>query len=328
MEYLKRLTQSLKQGSRISTRISTGNTDLNPTNNKAQETLSTQNNNAAVNFIVISGNLYKLNAFSAGGICHIYKAQAASRKLPVLSVKMIKPRWARYASVRRQFNIEGQILSGLSHPQLPHFTTRGTHKEHVFLAYKFLPGVPLIKLAQNKTLFGENTLKPLALSILTQILDQLNYLHNKINPVVHGDISSENIIINNSQQVSLADFGCAHFTNTRSNHSFRWLAKPSYLSPEQARGDPWGPASDIYQTAILFYEMITGKRWIKGKTPREKMLYAASISKPAPDFLGKIIHKHLSSIIADMLDPNPKTRQQNLALIFDQLEAFGSCSAI
>lgn len=259
-------------------------------------------------FILIAGNLYRLSNFSEGGVCQIFKATATRRNLPALSVKMIQPKWIKHPAVRRQFNTESQILRGIQSPGLPRYVARGNFNDRTYLAYEFLPGVPLIRLAQSQTLFGQGLLQQSALLILKQILEQVRYLHNKLNPVVHGDISAENIIINAEKKATLADFGCAHFLNIANSQSYRWLAKPSYLSPEQARGESWGPPSDIYQIGILFYEMTMGKRWIRGKTPREKMLFAASVKPPEKDFLAAWINPGLSALVARMLHSQPEKR--------------------
>jgi len=263
---------------------------------------------------------YQLTPFTEGGICVVMKGTPKELGGKTLSVKLVKDKWLNHAAVRRQFSNESQIIKELHHPFLPNFISRGIIEGKAYYAYEFIEGVPLINLSQENSRFPPSLIKDMANNIIIQLLQQLKHLQAGFKPVAHGDISSENILIDNKQRVYLVDFGCAHFVKQAHKDSYQWLAKPSFISPEQARGDKWHHQSDLYQAGILYYELITNLRWNKGASKRDKVLFAASCEKPSDTFLSEWVDDHTSSVIARLLDPDPAERFQSAS---DTLDALG-----
>lgn len=254
---------------------------------------------------------YRLEPFTEGGICVVMRGIPKEAGKPKLAIKLVREQWLNHAAVRRQFSNESQIVRELQHPNLPVYRARGLVEGKAYYAYEFIEGVPLINLSQDKTRFPPELVRDISSQIIIQLLEQLDHIHGGLKPVAHGDISSENILIDNRQQVFLVDFGCAHFIKQAHKESYQWLAKPSFISPEQARGDLWDHRSDLYQAGILYYELLMNKRWNIGKSKREKVLFAASNERQADDFLAGVASEKVSAVIAKLLDPNPLHRFQS-----------------
>ena len=267
---------------------------------------------------------YQLTPFTEGGICIVMKGTPKELGGKTIAVKLVKDQWLNHAAVRRQFSNESQIIKELHHPFLPKFVSRGIIEGKAYYAYEFIEGVPLINLSQENSRFPPELIKDMANNITIQLLQQLKHLQGGFKPVAHGDISSENILIDNKQRVYLVDFGCAHFVKQAHKDSYQWLAKPSFISPEQAKGDKWNHQSDLYQAGILYYELITNLRWNKGNSKRDKVLFAATCEKPPTDFLSDRVDDNTSSVIAKLLDPDPAERFQSASEV---LEALGVTSA-
>ena len=253
---------------------------------------------------------YRLEPFTEGGVCIVMKGFPKEAGQPKLAVKLVREQWLNHAAVRRQFSNESQIVKELNHPFLPKYLSRGLIDGKAYYAYEFIEGVPLINLSQEKDRFPPELIKDIATNIVSQLLEQLVHVQHRLKPVAHGDISSENILIDSKQRVYLVDFGCAHFVKQAHKDSYQWLAKPSFISPEQAKGEIWDHRSDLYQAGILFYELVKNRRWNTGKSKREKVLFAASIEKPGDGFLADIVGLEISRIIAKLLDPSPSLRYQ------------------
>lgn len=268
---------------------------------------------------VIGGAPYVLEPFTEGGICVVMKGMPQKPGFPSLSVKMVREQWLNHPAVRRQFSNESQIVKELRSPRLPKYVGRGLLDNQAYYAYEFIEGFPLINISQQANRFPPELVREIASDIVKQLLEQLSYLHDRFLPVIHGDISSENILIDNRQQIYLVDFGCSHFQKQANKDSFQWIAKPSFISPEQARGDSWDHRSDLYQAGILFYELIMNQRWNVGDTKRDKILFAASNQRPRDNFLAHMTSANISRIVARMLDPNPEYRYQTAKEIIDDL---------
>ncbi|MCG8669827.1 MAG: protein kinase [Pseudomonadales bacterium] len=263
---------------------------------------------------------YRLEPFTEGGICVVMKGIPKTPGHPKLAIKLVREQWLNHAAVRRQFSNESQIVRELNHPHLPKYRARGLVDGKAYYAYEFIDGVPLINLSQDKTRFPPELVKDISRDIVGQLLLQLEHIHGGLKPVAHGDISSENILINNRQQIYLVDFGCAHFIKQAHKESYQWLAKPSFISPEQARGDAWDNRSDLYQVGILYYELLMNKRWNIGRSKRDKVLFAASNDRQNDDFLKNVVDLETSAIIAKLLDPSPRNRFQSAT---EALQALG-----
>ncbi len=99
-----------------------------------------------------------------------------------------------------------------------------------------------------------------------QIAEALRAAHER--DVIHRDIKPHNILITESGDVKVTDFGIARAasssTMTRTGHI---LGTAHYISPEQAMGEPVGPASDLYSLGVVLYEMLTGELPFDADTP-------------------------------------------------------------
>ena len=253
---------------------------------------------------------YRMEPFTEGGICIVMKGIPLEQGKPKLAVKMVREQWLNHQAVRRQFTTESQIVRELHHPQLPKYRSRGLIDGKAYYAYEFIEGFQLINLSQEQQRFPPALVKELAKDIVAQLLEQLHYLHTSLKPVVHGDISSENILIDTKQKIYLVDFGCSHFQKQANKEAYQWLAKPSFISPEQARGEKWDHRSDLYQAGILLYELLRNRRWNEGTTKRDKVLFAASNQRQADNFLLDATDPKTSAFVARMLDPDPDKRFQ------------------
>lgn len=262
---------------------------------------------------------YRMEPYTEGGICVVMKGIPLEPGKPKLAVKMVREQWLNHQAVRRQFTNESQIVRELNHPQLPRYRSRGLIDGKAYYAYEFIEGFQLINLSQEQQRFPPALVKQIAKDIVRQLLEQLHYLHNSLKPVIHGDISSENILIDTQQKIYLVDFGCSHFQKQASKEAYQWLAKPSFISPEQARGEAWDHRSDLYQAGILFYELLRNKRWNIGKSKRDKVLYAASTERQADMFLLDVTDARTSAFVARLLDPDPARRFQSAKEALDAL---------
>lgn len=260
----------------------------------------------------LPGSRFKLAYFAEGGICEVLTGVEieGNRKI---AIKLLKPEWKDHQGVRRQFSTESQVVRSLNHPLLPKYFSRGILQGRAYFSYHFIEGIPLIKLSQRQDLFPPSMVRKNSINIIQQILDQLDHLNTKLNPVAHGDISSENIIFDDDLNAHLVDFGCAHFLKLASKESYQWIAKPSFVTPEQARGESWGHASDLYQTGILFFELLTARRWNQGKTSREKILFAATGDRPNTHLIEELAGNEVKKLIDALLEPDPKNRIQTAA---------------
>jgi eukaryotic-like serine/threonine-protein kinase len=152
-----------------------------------------------------------------------------------------------------------------------------------------------------------------ALKLVRQILQALQALHDL--GIIHRDLKPSNVFLT-SHGIKLLDFGVAHTmdvafrgdlsqTATVESLAGGIVGTPSYMSPEQARGQPVGPASDIFSVGCLFYELLTGRRPFEGNSLVD-ILYAVLHQNPPPlsgslevEALDQILRRAMAKRVAD-----------------------------
>ncbi len=215
----------------------------------------------------------------AGGMGEVYKA-TDTRLHREVAIKVS----AEHFSER--FEREARAIASLNHP-------------HICTIYDVGPSYLVMELVEGPTLVerieqGPVTLEE-ALGIAGQIADALEVAHEK--GITHRDLKPGNIKIKPSGTVKVLDFGLAKLVSKTAGGAPAMNAENSptltmaqteagmilgtaaYMSPEQAKGKPVDPRSDIYAFGLVLYEMVTGKRLHRGETTTEVL---ASVIKDEP----------------------------------------------
>jgi hypothetical protein len=157
-------------------------------------------------------------------------------------------------SDKRNLVSEARILASLDHPNVVRvFDVLETDGETV-LVLEYVAGGTLRDRLANGPLARRD-----AVRIFDGVLAALEAAHGK--GIVHCDLKPENVLLTREGAPKLADFGIARATSSGATMTSpaRGGGTPSYMSPEQARGAPLTPSSDLYSAAELFHEMLTGE---------------------------------------------------------------------
>ncbi len=181
----------------------------------------------------------------------------------------------------------------------------GSGSKTPYLAMEFVEGQEL------RTYFaqGERLAIPEVVRIVTELLGALEYAHS--NGVVHRDIKPSNIIVTRNGTVKLADFGIARMEWTTRYTQAGWvIGTPSYMPPEQFRGENVDLRADLYATGVLLYELLTGRVPFEGEitTVMYKVLHEAP---PAPSILNRELPPAFDTIVLRALAKQPEGRYQS-----------------
>jgi eukaryotic-like serine/threonine-protein kinase len=186
-----------------------------------------------------------------------------------VAVKLIK-RGMDTAGIVRAFRTERQILATLDHPNIARLLDGGTTDDgRPYFVMDYVEGLALDVYCDTHTLQIPERLK-----LFRIVCSAVHDAHQ--HGVIHRDLKPGNILVTPSGVPKLLDFGIAKVLNpelspstTGSTTTVRPLT-PAYASPEQARGEPVTPVSDVYSLGVLLYELLTGHRpYQLGHTPQE-----------------------------------------------------------
>jgi serine/threonine protein kinase len=216
-------------------------------------------------------------ALGAGGMGEVYRARDP-RLAREVAVKVLREATSGDPERLRRFEQEAKAAGALNHPNLLSVYDVGTHDSAPYLVFELLQGTTL------RALLGRERLStPKAMDYAVQMARGLAAAHDK--GIVHRDLKPENVFVTEDQRVKILDFGLAKLrplpdadvvrstveTASAITEAGTVLGTVGYMSPEQVRGQPADPRSDVFSLGSVLYEMLTGRRAFARGTPVETM---------------------------------------------------------
>ncbi len=246
---------------------------------------------------------YRLTLIASGGTAYIYQGIPSKACHPKITLKILKKRYLASRKIYSRFANEQCITQTLSSPGLPHFIGSGKICQRPYYAYYYIDGNTLLDFIRC----APSDHYQLAATIVRKILVITSALHDRTPAIIHGDISPENILLANKEPI-IIDLGSAQrVTNTGHIPDSRWIGKPSYMSPEQAQGLHWDERSDLYQIGILFYELLTLRKYNPGSSAQEIRIFAAAPNLPSYED----VPYSYRAVLSRLLNPKPSERITN-----------------
>jgi serine/threonine protein kinase len=233
-----------------------------------------------------------------------------------VAVKLLAEHLAEDSSFVSRFRREALAAARLVHPNIVQVFDFGTdvHSGRQFIVMEYVDGHSCAELLRDR---GPMTPRD-AVEILTQACRGLDYAHR--NGVVHRDVKPGNLMVNTDGVVKLADFGIAKAAEQSDITKVgSVLGTAAYLSPEQARGEPAGPASDIYALGVVSYQLMAGRLPYEAASLTE--LARLQESSPAPRLSDEVrdVPPALAAAVARALARDPARRYADAAEMEDAL---------
>ena len=259
-----------------------------------------------------------LKVLGAGGMGKVFLAEdnLLNRKV---AIKLLPTSSSYDRELRARFIREAQLASSLDHANICTIYEVGEAAGRDFIVMQYVEGETLKQVTSNRPLSLESLL-----SISLQVAEALAAAHAQ--GIIHRDIKSSNIIITPRGQAKVLDFGLAKLLEggvaeggSGLTQTGAILGTPSYMSPEQARGDRVDHRSDIFSFGALMYEMATGQVAFKGTSQAETM--NAVINEPHRPVgeLNKEVPAQLSEVIDGALAKDAKGRPQAMEELINEL---------
>ncbi len=209
-----------------------------------------------------------------GGMGVVYKAEDTKLRR-VVALKFLRAELIEDPEHRERFLREAQAAAALDHPNICTIHEIDDDAGRTFLAMAFIAGLTV------KDKIAERPLKlDQALDIAVQTAQGLQAAHEK--GIVHRDIKGANIMVTPPGQVKIMDFGLAQLAErSKLTETTTILGTPSYMSPEQARGEKTDRRADLWSLGVVLYEMIAGRLPFVGER-QEAVLYGITSEEPEP----------------------------------------------
>ena len=191
-------------------------------------------------------------------------------------IKTLLPALSDREDLVQMFLNEARLAAQLTHPNIVHVYDFGKEGDTYFLVMEYLRGATLAALLRRAAREGRPLSSSFIAAVGAQVCAGLAYAHTKHGPdgqplcVVHRDISPQNILLAEEGVAKILDFGIAkaHLGESRTRAG-ELKGKPSYMSPEQARGLPVDARSDVFSLGIVLWEGLAGRKLFPGGNPLE-----------------------------------------------------------
>ena len=262
------------------------------------------------------GRRYRVKSLlGIGGMGAVYLVHDKDLDRDV-ALKLIKSDIAEDADALERFKREIQLSSRVTHPNVLRVFDLGESDDIKFLTMQFVDGRDLATILKKQGKLPNERL----VRVFRQVAEGLKAAHDQ--GVVHRDLKPQNIMIDSQDRVYVTDFGLAKGSEQSGmTQTGAVIGTPFYMSPEQVKGEPVGPRSDIYALGVILYQMAAGVVPFTGATPFEVMM--RRVQRPAQPVgeLNPDLPKYLQRIIERCLAVDPNLRYQNVAEILEDLDA-------
>ena len=277
---------------------------------------------------VTFGRYTLLERLAVGGMAEVFRAKIVSSHgfEKILVVKRILPHLAADPGFVAMFIDEAKLTAQLTHPKIVQILDFGEVNGQYFTALEFIDGFDALGLLRIAAQKRRRVPAPLAVFIVEEILEALDYAHNardmegKPMQIVHRDISPSNIFISKRGDVKLGDFGIAHAKRRESKTQAGTLkGKYGYMSPEQVVGRPLDSRSDLFAVGVVLAELLTGRRLFSAPADLDVLLKVRDVHLDRLDKYGADIPRALDRIVRRALKKDPAERPQTATELHDEL---------
>jgi serine/threonine protein kinase len=256
----------------------------------------------------LAPDLTILRALGSGAVADVYLARETELQR-LVAVKVLRPDVAADDVVRRRFEREAQVAARVAHPNVTAIYRIGRLPDGVpYIVMEYVDGRTV------SDLLAGGPLEPaVAGPLLASVADALAVAHQR--GVVHRDLRPGNIFVDRQTgRAVLADFGIAALLDSGTESAARLtavgvkLGQIRYMSPEQIRGEPVTPQSDIFAFGVLACEVLTGRGpW--GASSDAELLVAHLQQEPTPlRTLCADIDERTATLLQRCLDREPNRR--------------------
>jgi len=255
----------------------------------------------------------------AGGVATVHLAKSRAIKNPV-ALKRLYPHIMNIQSLVGSFIDEARLARSLRHPGIARVYEFGRFRGIYFIAFEFVPGPTLQQLQQHcKEHVGRIPI-PVVVEIASQLCDALDHAHNLKNElgfpmgIVHRDVSPSNVIVSDSGQVKLIDFGLAK-TKQSSVQSQAGVIKGklNYVAPEYLTSGKVDARADLWALGVVMYELLTGHRLFDAPEQGTILERVRSLPVPPPSRANPEVPRDVDQIVLTALTRDPDKRWQRAA---------------
>lgn len=265
---------------------------------------------------------------AAGGMGAVYLAEEQTAGgIREVALKVLHEHHREDTEINERFLTEGRVGQRIVHPHVVPVLDAGVYDGVPYLALAYVRGTTLSVLIKRARSEGRRLPDAVTVTIMLDVLAGLQAAHDAVDDagqslgIVHRDVSPQNVLLNESGDAFLTDFGVAKVKDQlRATRSGMMIGKTGYMAPEQVLGRTIDPRTDLYAIGVMLWECFTGERLVAGF---EAQMSAALGNTPAPTLVSKRpdLSPELGSLVDSLLALDANSRPASAREVVRRLRA-------
>jgi serine/threonine protein kinase len=252
------------------------------------------------------GHYQIVASLGEGGMAAVYKAYQPSMERYV-AIKVLPRQMAVSDQFLARFKLEAKLLAQLQHPHILPVFDYGEAEGYTYIVMTYVKSGTLADLMKKRR-FSLAEIR----EIISQVGGALGYAHSS--GMIHRDVKPSNVLVDESGNCLLTDFGLARMIESTSNltSSGTIMGTPAYMSPEQGAGVRIDKRSDIYSLGIILFELLTGRVPYTAETPVAVVFKHIQDPLPSVRKLNPNLSTEIEMVLYKALAKNPEDRYQTV----------------
>src|SRR5437868_6041603 len=259
-----------------------------------------------------------LKEIGRGGQGVVYRARQKSLNRTVALKVIGVGRWATEAHLKR-FRLEAEAAASLNHPFIVPIHEIRERDGYCYFSMNLVEGGQLDEVVKHQAISIRRIVE-----LIAKLARTVHYAHE--HGILHRDIKPGNVLLDKEGEPHLTDFGLARLVETENNvtRTTEMLGTPSYMAPEQARGNnaELTGATDIYALGAVLYQLLTGQVPFVGRTAYETVRLVLETEARQPRLLNPKVDRDLSTICLKCLEKQPQRRYSSALALAKDLECW------
>ncbi len=282
---------------------------------------------AAPGFPKQFGKYTLIRKLATGGMAELFvaKTQGDEGDEREVVLKRILPSFSEDESFVKMFIDEASLTSKLQHPNIVQIFDFDVTDRQYYISMEYIVGEDLSNLMKDGVEKSTPLSVPQCVWIVIELAKGLHYAHTKEHKgralnIIHRDVTPHNAMVSYGGEVKLMDFGIAKAAERSTKTQAGMVkGKVAYMSPEQARGKPLDPRSDLFALATVLWEMLTNKRLFLRQSDFETLTAILKEEAEPASKYRKGVDQELDDIIGTALEKDREHRQASVEVFTREL---------
>ncbi|MBC7465348.1 MAG: serine/threonine protein kinase [Bdellovibrio sp.] len=278
------------------------------------------------------GKYVLLEKIAAGGMAEVYlaKSAVANGLNKFVAVKRILPQFSQNEEFVDMFKEEAKVAINLNHGNIVSIYDFGVEKQQFFLVMEFMEGRNLRQVINELKKNNKSFSMDQSVFMIKEVAAGLDHAHRCVDAnsgrplnITHRDMSPQNIMISFEGEVKVIDFGIAKAETEKEETKAGTLkGKFSYMSPEQAEGQPIDPRTDVFALGIVLWELLANDRLFTGSNEATILRKVRECQIPQIRKVNPLVPQELERIVMKALAKDKNVRYQTAANLHRDLNRF------